>query len=821
MALTSTSIPSLIDGISQQSPALRRASQAEKQVNGFSSVTGGLQKRPPAEHIVSNNFWNINDFYHFVDTGVQRYVIRIPPTDGSQLEGFYVYDLDTGTINSCSTGGLFYMGTTNPRRNLRALTIGNTTIFINRQVTIQLDDDVLTPARDHEAMVTIDNGQPEATYTARVKYGPFVDDNDNIVGGGGEASFTTGTSRSSYDTTNIASNLASNLDSNTSSEWTIRSDGNVILIENDSYEFTASTTDSWSDTLMTAITAQVDRFSDLPFQASPGFMTEVVGETLSPEDNYWVKFVKEEDSATVSGLAQRGFWEETAAPEVKKRFHQDFQPHMVQPDGQGGFDMLAIGFARRSAGDPNTAPPPEVVGEKLQDVFFYRGRLGFVGGNKVSMSGAGDLFNFWRTTATDLLDDDPINIEVSATNVSQLFNAVPFNDRLFLFSSGTQFTLDGGDLLTPRTVGVTSQTAFESFTEVRPIPSGQTLIFPFPRKNASGLNEYFQSRTVNSFDAVDVTSHVPNFIQGSVRNMAATTNENTIALLSDQSPHTIWVYKFFWDGNEKVQSSWSSFTFEKEVNAIEFLGSSLFIVTGQNSASSDTDDFPADIEILKISLSDQPSSTVSTKIMVDRKVSGLTGTYDSNDDQTTITIPYLKSSNTLLIRDDNTESGVTVPIVGTENTVGQLSGGETPYSQDLVVDGDFSGASFTVGEPYTLTYEFSPPFPRQSSQSNRARADLLVGPRYQIKRWRVTYSNTYYFKAEVELPGRSVKTYELGPSEPTSSNPGIDTESGSFEFPVLSRNDEAKVRLVNDSYTPSNFISAEFDADIHTRSRRF
>jgi hypothetical protein len=289
--------------------------------------------------------------------------------------------------------------------------------------------------------------------------------------------------------------------------------------------------------------------------------------------------------------------------------------------------------------------------------------------------------------------------------------------------------------------------------------------------------------------------------------MTATTNEDAVCLLSDQTRHTVWVYKFFWDGNEKVQSSWSSFTFHKEVNGIEFIGSDLFIIVGDRTEIGG-DVVYDDLDVLKISLSDEPSSTISTKIMVDRKVSGLTGTYDSNNDETTITLPYHPSSETILIRDDSTEPGVSVPIASTSGF-------------DVIVDGDFSGASFTAGEPYTLTYEFSPPFPRQSSQSNRARADLLVGPRYQIKRWRVTYSNTYYFKAEVELPGRSVKTYELGPSEPTSSNPGIDTESGSFEFPVLSRNDEAKVRLVNDSYTPSNFISAEFDADIHTRSRRF
>ena len=50
MALVSSSIPNLINGISQQPAEIRLASQAERQVNGLSSVARGLEKRPGTEH---------------------------------------------------------------------------------------------------------------------------------------------------------------------------------------------------------------------------------------------------------------------------------------------------------------------------------------------------------------------------------------------------------------------------------------------------------------------------------------------------------------------------------------------------------------------------------------------------------------------------------------------------------------------------------------------------------------------------------------------------------------------------------------------------
>ncbi|MCQ1856389.1 hypothetical protein, partial [Neorhizobium galegae] len=51
MTLISSTIPNLINGVSQQPYSLRLSSQAEAQLNGYSSVVEGLKKRPPARFI--------------------------------------------------------------------------------------------------------------------------------------------------------------------------------------------------------------------------------------------------------------------------------------------------------------------------------------------------------------------------------------------------------------------------------------------------------------------------------------------------------------------------------------------------------------------------------------------------------------------------------------------------------------------------------------------------------------------------------------------------------------------------------------------------
>ena len=56
MALVSKSIPNLINGVSQQPPEVRLASQGEIQENGLASVVRGLEKRPGTEVVKKLDF---------------------------------------------------------------------------------------------------------------------------------------------------------------------------------------------------------------------------------------------------------------------------------------------------------------------------------------------------------------------------------------------------------------------------------------------------------------------------------------------------------------------------------------------------------------------------------------------------------------------------------------------------------------------------------------------------------------------------------------------------------------------------------------------
>ncbi len=79
MPLISEQISNLINGVSQQPPSLRLASQSEVQNNGMSTIAEGLKKRPPLEHVVKLNSKTDTDAYiHYINRSeTEKHVVVI------------------------------------------------------------------------------------------------------------------------------------------------------------------------------------------------------------------------------------------------------------------------------------------------------------------------------------------------------------------------------------------------------------------------------------------------------------------------------------------------------------------------------------------------------------------------------------------------------------------------------------------------------------------------------------------------------------------------------------------------------------------------
>jgi len=778
MSLVSAAIPNLINGVSQQPPSLRLKTQAELQENALSSVVTGLSKRPPTEHIADLGSLTDADsaFVHTIRRDENEfYTLVITKT------AIRVFDKD-GTERQVNGDASYLNNLTNPSEELAATTIADFTFLINKNVTVAKDS-ALSSTRQKEALIYVKQGDYRTKYTVRVTKGGTVYTRsiETMSSTQTEASETSDAERS-IQTDRIAKNL--NIQNSTESTYygstgaqnipnmTITQYGSVLHYQStDGQDFSITTEDSRGDTFLLGFKEQTADFDDLPPNGPEGFVIGVVGDNDEGQDDYYVELQIDENGGQV--------WKETIAPDVEVRLDASTMPHQLVRQANGDFTFQQSTYADRRVGDDDTNPFPSFVGFKLGDIFFHRNRLGLLADENVIFSEAGEFtaFNFFKRTTLTLLDSDVIDVAVSNNKVSLLRHAVPFNESLLLFSDLTQFRLDATDLLTPATVSIDVTTQFEASLRAKPIGAGRYVFFATRRGKWSGVREYFVDLDSEVDDAADVTAHVPSYVDGEIRQLEASSNEDMLLALTDNDPNAMYVYRYYWQGNEKLQSAWSRWTFDGRVLSVSFNKSEIYVLI----------EYATGVFLERINLSTDEAvnyTTASHGINLDRRVR----LYDGST-----TVPY--SDNSLVFITD------TGRIITADKVSSYVNG---------------TDKSVFAGVPYTFRYQFS----EQVLKNNKE--PMTIG-RLQLRNWNVVYNDTGFFETVVTPTARPPKTSQFtGRLVGSAANilGQVAIETGTFRFGVNSNAQEVKIELRSDSHLPCSFQSAEWEGFFVMRSRR-
>jgi len=375
-----------------------------------------------------------------------------------------------------------------------------------------------------------------------------------------------------------------------STPFSIERQGSVIKVTNAlDKDFQIRVTDGLANQGLSAIYKEVDSITDLPASCYNGFRIKVIGDAELEQDDYYVKF-KTKDNEDFG----EGSWVETvgwtqdgsatgASQYIDNALDQDTMPVRLIPDQDTGkitsFTLKVVDWAGRDSGDDNSNPLPSFKGNKINDIFFFKNRLGVLTDDSVVFSEADEYFNFFRTTTQSLLDSAPIDVGISHTKISLLKYAQAFQEKLMLFSAKTQFVLRGADLLTPKTVTISPVTEYDVSESIRPLALSSHIYFNFKRNSFEGLLEYTVDNNTETYGAAEITEQINKYIPSNIVRMAGSASENMIIVQTDQDYKKLFVYKYFWQGREKIQSSWMSFTFTREVRSFHFIESTLHIIT--------------------------------------------------------------------------------------------------------------------------------------------------------------------------------------------------------------------------------------------------
>ncbi len=790
--LISNSIPNLLNGVSQQPDTVKLPNQATVQENGLSDIISGLGKRPPTEHIAKlNTDTHTNSKVHIINRdSTEQYVVLV------NNQSVKVYDLAGNAKTVVTPDGVSYLTSTAPQDDFNLVTVADYTFVVNKTKVTAKSGSAST-TRPDEAIYYIKNGQYKTTYKINIDGSEVAsfETLDNSSSG----------NASSITTDNIATELTNDLNSNLSG-YTVSRDGSIIYVSKNSGTFTSTVSDGLGGDGLILVKDKTNSFSDLPYKGYTGFVVEIVGDGGTEFDNYFVRW---------DGSA----WVETVKDGLDNSFDVSTMPHLLIRTADGNFRFCKADgstytvsgtsytepeFASRTVGDETTSPDPTFVGRKINDIFFYRNRLGFLSDENVIFSKAGKFFTFWATTVTTAVDDDMLDVAVSHNKVSILKYAVPFNEQLVLFSDQTQFTLDAEEALTAKTVSINQTTEYEIDDSCKPIGLGQNIYFGISRGSFAGVREYYVTSETEIKDALDTTVNLPRYITGSITGIKGSSAENSLFGFASGERNALFVYKYYFDANQKaLQRSWSKYVFDTNDVLLDgdCIQNFLYIVVKRADGT----------YLEKTNLKTNEVDTGLTfPVLLDRKTV-LTGVYSSGTGKTTWTLPYQESAAKEVVLGGSwgsTQKGRNLFLSASTNTT-------------VVVDGDYSANPAIVGRKYTFKYQFPTFYVREQKSSGNS--TTVNSGRLQLKNMSVIFGDTGFFEIVLTPLARTASTYKftgqtLGSSTFTLGQPNL--ESGTFKLPIQCKNEDTKLVIQSDSFVPCNFLSAEWEGIFSVLSTR-
>lgn len=552
--------------------------------------------------------------------------------------------------------------------------------------------------------------------------------------------------------------------------------------------------DGFNNQAAFGIMRSVQKFTNLPATAPDGYVVKVSGEDGSESDDYYVKF---DDTDKV--------WKECVRPDLENEFDTNTMPHVLVREADGTFTFKTAEWNSREIGDDDSNPIPSFIGETINDIFYYRNRLGFLSGENVILSRSADFFNFWMASAIEVQDTDPIDLAVSDTKIATLYHAVPFDAELIIFSKDAQFALRTDGVLSPKDALLTPPvTHYGCSLKAAPVNAGRNIYFTAERSEYTTVREFFTAAdNTDSKDAQDITSHVPNYIPNGVYKIIPSNTENVVLYLTEGEEESMYVYKYLFIDSVRQQASWSKWTFGDKIYGGAFIDNYLYIIIERNgyfclekmSFTFNTEDF-IDREPYRVLLDSKRvynvpktlSDLVREETIIDlKKVFG-----DLYDKQKTYSV--VMSDGTYAVAD---EDGI------------------------VVLQGDYEGKDLVCGINYNFFIRVSKLYVRKETQSGMK---ALLEGRLQLRNFWFNYADSGYFKVTVRTSDKENYEYVNTQRFMGTTSARLDTmpfSSGKFRVPIYSLNTNCDIELESDTPTQVSLIGAGWVGNYVRRTRLY
>lgn len=811
-------------GVSQQPDILRYPDQLEEQINAFPSLVDGLQKRPPTIHVkrLGDQIDYDSVRFHVINRdNKEQYILQM--SNGN----LRVWDLQGNEKTVKFPNGKSYLSTSNARQDFRAITIADYTFILNRKVVTRMKSDRTPKVTENTVLFDVRSGQYGKSY------GIFLD--GEFVAGrrvpDGSASWmskatstteialvlykcATGTHDGSGFYTSFEDMMYAGGDADkTPLQGSSRREGFTDTYKINQIGDSVISFQKWSKAPIAAeakdgfagqnfyvCAGSVRSTTKLPNNAPDGYVVKVQGDTEATDDDYYVKW-----------NAQEKLWQECPAEDIEYKIDETTMPWALVREADGTFTFKPHIWTDRKVGDDDSNPVPSFIDNTINDIFFYRDRLGFLSDESVILSCSGDYFNFWYKSAATVNDTDTIDISVSSNKVSILTDAAPFYRELMLFAREGQFVLSSDGVLTPKSVKVDQMTAFNYSPETKPLGVGQNIFFINNRINFCSLMRYYTVQDVADLkNAEDVSQHIPSYIPKGIYNISGNSTENTLLMLSDAVPNTVFVYKFAETNGQLTQSAWGKWTFRydgSQVCLAEFINADMYFLINTEGG------LFLEKSTLTGNVTDFPDEKV--RLFMDRKIKYTVPSSAPLDDYDIITsvsfrdiyggVPKQGSATYCMVDMDGKYTAIT----------------EWDSNGVFKIRGDIRGKTFFVGRQYEFMMQLSQVGLKLNDNNN---ITTESEGKLQLRNYTFNYSDSGVFDVVIENPSKHQKYVYRDTARFLGSSSSIlgayEIHTASFRVPINDSNKDITIKVVSSTPLPLSILSGSWEGFYIRRSMR-
>ena len=714
-------------------------------------------------------------------------------TTESTAKAAYDAEVTDCVISATPSNGYLYGATAD---DIELLTLNDYTFVLNKAKTVELLDDPatdLSPAKPNEAFVVI-----------------------KVVGTGHYRIFLDGTERGTHnagtggDVDSIINDLVSDINGQTfgGTTFTAVKVGPGMYISADA-EFTISVTGAPSEDAMFVFQESTPTVADLPIQCKDGYVVKVVNSIDVEVDDMWVKFVA--DSGATYGV---GVWEETIAPGSKYKFDPLTMPHQLVRQADGSFTYGPVTWSDLLVGEYTDDIKPSFVDSKINNLFFYRNRLGFLSNEAVVLSRAGDYFNFWPTTALTVTDDDPIDITASSVRPVNHRYVRPTSVGLVMFSDTEQFILTtDADILSPKTAKINELSSYECDPVVEAVALGTSLAFVSKTPLFTHLFELGEISNDKPPLMNEQTKIVPELIPESITSMIASPAVSLVSMGTAGSS-TVYQYRFLEQPGQGRAAAWYKWELTGQL-LDQFFDANTYYATvkdGNNVFVQSYDLTQANEEgFLTLTTGEK------TDICLDNWSINPYRTYTAGTDTTRVYLPY-----------DNI-SGKTFSVMVLGGYIGDAAAASSesvgavlyPTVQGTTgayyvdISGDYRGRDLIIGYIYTMTVEM-PKFFMTQAQGQGAVSDFTSD--LIIHRVKVSTGLSGPVKYEVTITGRPEWNQTIEATAPNSYDLNSVNMSADaiHTVPIYQRNENLTFKIIGDTPFPVSLLSLNWEGKYNT-----